>query len=284
MEIEQVQVQTQQLMTENDRKVAYETFAMSLKYLEKYIEMSDCFEKQKWTEMRYFPSNSVKRKGIDNLEEARKCFGVTLLLFKKMLDGNPDFLYKEIEEQLDIWLKETGIFIELEKNNKKEKEKTIEARWYLREFIKEYYRILNKEESVLEREVVNRKRKYEVDSPEYAESLNNCFTSIQQTSEIARAEEEKVNRDGWERKGIEKKKVNKEEEGYFEKIKKNLRIEEAYQAYQNVKTSCSFFVQEQKKNVKQEEKEKDYGVKVSLFFEQRREINDDEDFMEWDIK
>jgi hypothetical protein len=159
------QIQAQESLSAYDRKTTHDIFFMTMEWLEKYIEIAGYYPD--WENRKQIKNNNIKRKDIyGNPEKVENSLSTQLVLFKDALDDDPSFLRDEIKEEFYRWVNSTSI----DSENCPER---------LKHFLFGINEIIEGRGEKIQRDIENRKRILDPNSPEYMEQMNKVFAHIQ---------------------------------------------------------------------------------------------------------
>lgn len=89
-----------------EKKVAYDTFFLTMEVLEKYVEKANYYPD--WQTRKKIGDNKVTRE-FGSLEEVESVLSSSLLGFKTVLKNKPKFLYDELKGEYYKWINATRI-------------------------------------------------------------------------------------------------------------------------------------------------------------------------------
>lgn len=169
-------ISAQAQMSAYEKKVTYDKFQDTLRWLEKYVEIVYKDDFPDWENRKQFRDDGIPRKDIDDdPERAEKLLSIMFYSFEGFT-RHPDLLEK-MKEEFYQWISAIGINV----NNCPEK---------LKHYLFGLYEILEGRGEKISEEVKNRRRDFDVNSPEYAEGLNEFFAALQVPLRHAREEEQ----------------------------------------------------------------------------------------------
>ncbi|CFW92715.1 protein of unknown function [endosymbiont DhMRE of Dentiscutata heterogama] len=152
-------------LSAHERKTVHNIFNTTMEYLEKYVEIAGYYSD--WDARKQIQDNGVIRKDIvGKPEKAEKSLSVTLFGLRQVLEDNPKFLHDELKDEFYRWISATRIDV----NNCPERLKLI---------LFGFNEILEGNGEKIMEDVMNRKEVLDVNSPDYAERLNNFYAAIQ---------------------------------------------------------------------------------------------------------
>lgn len=172
---EKVQIQDTITISAHQRKTVHNIFSTTVEFLEKYIEIAGYYDD--WEQRKQIHNNEVVRKDIiGDPEKAEKSFSVTLFGFRQALENKPEFFRDELKEEFYRWISATGIDA---KN----------AHPRLKNNLFGFHEILEGRGEKIMEDVLNRKDRLDVNSPDYAEKLNSFYSALQVPLEKGREQE-----------------------------------------------------------------------------------------------
>lgn len=171
----QQQLQESVTLSAYDKKIIHKTFRNTIEWLEKYIEIVHNKSYPDWQNRKKIHDNNIKRQDANSPEKIEGLFSAVLFGFKTMSESKPQFLRDELKEEFYQWIGATGINIE-----------NCPSR--LKNHLFEINEVLEGRGEKLERDVANRKREIEPNSPKYGEELNKMFSDVQIHLENSRSE------------------------------------------------------------------------------------------------
>jgi hypothetical protein len=175
-----VQIQDTITISAHQRKTVHNIFSTTVEFLEKYIEIADYYDD--WEQRKQIHNNEVVRKDIiGDPEKAEKSFSITLFGFRQALENKPKFFRNELKEEFYRWISATGIDA---KN----------AHPRLKNNLFGFHEILEGRGEKIMEDVLNRKDRLDINSPDYAEKLNSFYAALQVPLEKGR-EQEKLLKD-----------------------------------------------------------------------------------------
>jgi hypothetical protein len=211
-----VQIQDTITISAHQRKTVHNIFSTTVEFLEKYIEIAGYYDD--WEQRKQIHNNEVVRKDIiGDPEKAEKSFSVTLFGFRQALENKPEFFRDELKEEFYRWISATGIDA---KN----------AHPRLKNNLFGFHEILEGRGEKIMEDVLNRKDRLDVNSPDYAEKLNSFYAALQVPLEKGREQEKLLKDKTYRDMEIEKKfGVGDDEEGKYAFN----QISESIEDYQN---------------------------------------------------
>ena len=158
--------QKQKQLMAHERVTVHKIFGHTMNWLEKYVEVAKYYPD--WEQRKQIFNNEITRTDIiDNPEKAEKAFSTTLFGLRQALEECPfPSLRDELKEEYYKWISSVGIDID----NCPERLKQI--LFGINEILE------GRGEKIME-DVINRKERTDVNAPDYAERLNNLFSSAQ---------------------------------------------------------------------------------------------------------
>jgi len=160
------QMQQQEQLSAYDKKVIYDMFYMSIEWLEKYIEIAYKNELPDRESRKQIRDNiTIKRTDIySNPEKAKKAFATQMFLFGTSLEDTPLFR-EDLKKEFRQWISATKI-----DNNCPDE---------LKHLLYGFNEVMDGNTEKVRKDMENRKREIEIDSPEYLEQMNKLFGNIQ---------------------------------------------------------------------------------------------------------
>jgi hypothetical protein len=139
---------------------------MSIEWLEKYIEIAYKNEFPDWESRKQIRDNlTITRTDIyGNPEKSRKVFSTQMFLFGTTLEDFPLFR-EDLKKEFCQWISATKI-------NK-------DCPDELKNLLYGFNEVMDGNIEKVRKDLENRKREYEIDSPEYMEKMTKLFTGIQ---------------------------------------------------------------------------------------------------------
>jgi len=172
-EKQQTQINRRDMASAYQKKVAYNMFYSSVKWLEKYIEVAHADHYSDWEDKKQFYDDGIKRKDITTPERASERLSNSLYM---LADDYPLEFREEWKKEFYEWIDAT----EIDANDCPEK---------LKHFLYGFHEILEGREEKIKEAADNRKEIMDVNSPEYAEALNRVFANMQNPLQSQREEE-----------------------------------------------------------------------------------------------
>jgi hypothetical protein len=158
--------QQQKQMSAYEKKTIHDIFLVSIEWLEKYIEIAYKNEFPDWENRKQVRDNlTIKRTDIYQYpKRAEATLSSQLHLFEGALedDASPEFR-EELKQEFYKWLSATGV----NANNCPER---------LKHFVFGFNEILEGRGEKIRKDIENRKRDVEIDSPEYLEKMQRMYS------------------------------------------------------------------------------------------------------------
>jgi len=183
------QIQQQIQMTAYQKKTVHDIFLTVMEWFEKYVEIAYKNEFPDWESRKQIRDNlTIKRTDIyGNPQKAEKTLSSQLHLFAATLEEDTTPQYQqELKQEFYQWISAVGIDV----NNCPER---------LKQFLFGFNEIFDGNYEKIRKEIANRKRDIEIDSPEYLEKLSQMFADTQTTThremEIEKSLRGKTDRD-----------------------------------------------------------------------------------------
>lgn len=149
-----------------DRKAVHDMFIMTMEWLEKYIETVGYYPD--WESRKQIRENNIKRKDIiGNPEKVKSSFSTVLFILQTNLQDVPPMFREEIKQEFYKWISAVGIKVD---NCRSDELKIV--LYQVNEILKGYG-------EKIQRDVENRQREVEMDSPEYMDKFKKMFASVQ---------------------------------------------------------------------------------------------------------
>lgn len=183
------QIQQQIQISAYQKKTVHDIFLTVMEWFEKYIEITYKEEFPDWEKRKQIHDNlTIKRTDIyKNPQKAEKTLSSQLHLFAATLeeDTTPSFR-EELKQEFYQWISS----VEIDVNNCPER---------LKHFLFGFNEIFEGRSEKIRKEIENRKRDIEIDSPEYLEKLSQMFADTQPIThrgmELAKSLEGKTDKD-----------------------------------------------------------------------------------------
>jgi hypothetical protein len=161
------QIQQQEQLSAYDKKVIYDMFYMSIEWLEKYIEIAYKNDFPDWENRKQIRDNiNIKRTDIySNPEKAKGAFATQMFLFGTSLEDTPLFR-EDLKKEFCQWISATKI----DSSNCPDE---------LKHLLYGFNEVMDGNTEKVRKDMENRKREIEIDSPKYLEQMNKLFGNIQ---------------------------------------------------------------------------------------------------------
>jgi len=163
--MERQQIKQQKQITAHDKKLTYDIFLNSIRWLEKYIEVVYRNEFPDWKNRKQIRDNDIKRTDIyQNPQKLKESLSTQLFLLESSVEEEP--LREWIKQEFYKWISAVGI----DANNCPEE---------LKQYLFGLNEILEGRGGKLLKDAENRKRDVEIGSPEYYKQMSSLFANIQ---------------------------------------------------------------------------------------------------------
>jgi len=161
------QIQQQEQLSAYDKKVIYDMFYMSIEWLEKYIEIAYKKEFPDWENRKQIRDDlNITRTDIySNPEKVKKAFSTQMFLFGTTLEEDAPILREALKKEFHQWIGAT----KMDNNCPNE----------LKHLLYGFNEVMDGNIEKVREDMANRKREYEIDSPEYMERMNRLFSNVQ---------------------------------------------------------------------------------------------------------
>jgi hypothetical protein len=181
-----MQKQKLQQMSAYDKKTVHDMFIMTMEWLEKYIETAGYYDD--WQTRKQIHENNIIRKDIvGNPEKAKESFSTVLFILQANLQDVPSEFREEIKQEFYRWINAVGIDI----NNCKSDE--------LKIVLYQVNEILKGNGEKIQKDIENRKREMDPNSPEYMEKYKKMFadsqTPMRNEREVEKTWKDKTDKD-----------------------------------------------------------------------------------------